>query len=503
VRKRSVIWLLVSVLMLGLLVVGCNPKDNGKVGTKDRVIIVLENDIDTLDPLKSASLQDNRVFCNMYETLIAYDAIGRRFVPVLAERWDISEDQKTYTFHLRKGVKFHNGEELTASDVVFTFNQAKKSPYQYNRVGAVKEARVIDDYTVKVELSHVYAPFLMSLSEQFYVVNEKAYVEGGDSYGKNPVGTGPYKFARHDVGQRVVLERFDNYWGELPPIKNVEFRVITDPNTALVALQSGEVDLLYSIPMISKDVVEKNPDLRMHQYSSIRLYYVLMNNSAPPFDNVLARRAMNYAINKDAVIQVAEEGMAKKTVGIFSPDIFGYSEIKGYDYDPKKAKELLAEAGYKDGFTVSLKTMEGAFRKAAEVIQDNLKEIGVTATIEVMEKNAYIQDLAKGNYQMGIISVSTGADVGLYSVVLKTGQPGNFSKYSNPRVDELFDAGEKTTVIDERLGIYAELAQILSDDAVVVPLYYPVGICASRAGLEVDYISPTGQARVADMHWGK
>jgi len=151
---------------------------------------------------------------------------------------------------------------------------------------------------------------------------------------------------------------------------------------------------------------------------------------------------------------------------------------------------------------VTLKTMdEGGFRKTAEVIQDNLRSIGVTAKIEVEERNAYIQDLAKGNYQMGIIAVSTAPDVGCYSIIFRSGEGGNFSRSSNPRVDELFEAGERTIVSEDRLAIYAELAQILSDDAVVVPLYYPTGVCASKAGLKVDNIWSIGVVEIKDMYW--
>lgn len=496
-RKLSL--LLTLVLIIGMISgCGTNTVTTSIAPTKDSIKLVLENDIATLDPLQSASLVDNRVFTNIFETLVKVDE-SNKILPVLAESWEISGDQKTYTFKLKKGVKFHNGEELKASDVVFTFNQGMKSPYQANRVGSVKEAKASGDNTIQVELKASDATFLLSLTE-FYIHNEKAFVEGGKTYGEHPIGTGPYKFVKHDAGQRIVLGKFDGYHGKPAPINNVEFRVITDLNTALVALETGEVDFLYNIPKISKQDIAKNPKLSLHQYNSIRLYYVLMNTLAEPFKNQLVRQAMNYAINKESIVQVAEEGMGTVTKGIFSKDIFGYSDINGYKYDPQKAKGLLAEAGYPDGFKVTFRTMDGEFKKAAEIIQENLRAIGVTADIQVSEKNAYIQDLVKGNYQMGNLAVSSGKDVGLYSVIFKTGQQGNFSKYSNPVADQLFDKG-KTTVREERLAIYAQLAQTLSDDAVVVPLYYPIGVTAGLADLKVGYINPTGILSVADMSW--
>lgn len=492
---------LVVVALSLTLFAGC-VQEEGKSEARDSVIVVLESDIDTLDALQSVSVTDTCVACNIFDKLITYDKTKGAFVPVLAENWSVSEDGKTYTFYLRKGVKFHNGDELTAKDVAFTFNEAKECPYRADVVGQVKEARVVDDYAVEVELNDVYAPFLASMDEFGCIVNEAAYTEQGDAYGENPIGTGPYKFVKRESGQKIILERFDDYWGELPPIKTVEFRIITDLNTALIALEAGEVDFLYNIPKISREAIDENPDLDLHEYSSTRLTYILMNCDTEPFDNVLIRRAMNYAINKQSVIEVAEEGLAQETAGIFSPDIFGFSEVNGYNYDPTEAQQLLKEAGYEGGFAVTLKTMdEGGFRKTAEVIQDNLRSIGVTAKIEVEERNAYIQDLAKGNYQMGIIAVSTAPDVGCYSIIFRSGEGGNFSRYSNPRVDELFEAGERTIVSADRLAIYAELAQILSDDAVVVPLYYPTGVCASKAGLKVDNIWSIGVVEIKDMYW--
>jgi len=504
------IYLLILSLILAMLV-GCGSKDattgeskdaaNNTEASKDSVTLALDADIATLDPTTSASMQDLRVFSNIYDTLLTKDE-SDNFVPALAESWDVSDDGLTYTFHLKKGVKFHNGEELKASDVVFTFNAAKASPYLEGQVIAVKDAEAVDDYTVQINMSYPYAPFLLSIHDTIYILNEKAVTEGGETYGENPVGTGPYKFVRHDVGEKVVLERFDDCYKGKAPIKNVEFKVITDSNTSLIALETGDVDFTYEIPMISAQSVKDNKDLEAHEYNSIQLSYVLMNTEKEPFNNKLLRQAINYAIDKDTIIQIAAEGMGNKTEGVLSKDIFGYSEdVKGYAYDAEKAKELLVQAGYPNGLEITFKTMDGTYKKAAELIQENLRAIGITVNIELEEKNSYIQDLVSGNYEVGNISVSVGKDADFYGLLFRTGEQANFSKYSNAKVDKLFEEARKSSDDVKRLENYKEVMQMVNDEGVIVPLYYPISICASKASLDVGTIDPQGYTHVFDMSW--
>ena len=514
-KRKNLIYVLVLTLLLSLLA-GCGgnektvqvnePNETGggveepSKPVKDSVIIAIGADIATLDAHFSASATSYEVFINLYDPLIELDEVSREFVPCLAEDWEIGEDNATYIFKLKKGVKFHNGEELKASDVVFSLNRAKTSPYQASQTSQIKDVTEIDEYTVQVTVTEPFAPFLLSMS-YISILNEKAVTESGEAYGENPVGTGPYKYVRHDIGERVVLERFDEYFRGPASIKNVEYQVITDANTTVIALETGEVDFAYVIPMISRQSIVDNPELTTHEFESITFNYSIMNNEIEPFNNLLVRQAINYAVDKEAIIQIAEEGMGKVTDSIFNKHIFGYSEnVKGYEYNPEKAKELLAEAGYPDGFEITLKTMESQ-KKVAQIIQEDLNKIGITANVEVCEKNAYIQDIIGGNYEMGNLGITVGTDAEFFSIAFHSTGGLNVSKYNNPRVDALFE--EAKTILDknERIARYEELSQILVDDAVVVPLYFPTKAYAAHKDLKIRYIDSGGTAKLIDMSW--
>ena len=500
-RKKSIVVGLAFLLILSVLS-GCGSKSGSQSSSskKDSVTIALSADISSLNPMKSAALTSVQVFTNIYDQLIKVDSSGK-IVPSLAESWKISDDGKTYTFNIKKGVKFSNGDDLKASDVVYSFEAAKKSAYLSSQFDIVSKATATDDYTVQVDLSSADSPFLMSLFDNFFILDQKVVTQAGDSYGDNPVGSGPYKFVKHDSGVDVVLVRNDNYWGTPAAIKNVNFKVITDNNTALIALKTGEIDFLYEVPAVSKNDVSSNKNLQLSSYPTIRLSYVLMNNKAKPFDNAQVRQAINYAVDKNKAMTVGVEGEGTIAAGILSKDIFGYSDITGYDYNVDKAKQLLTQAGYPNGFQVTLKTMDGAASKVAQSIQEDLSKIGITAKIDVGEKNAYIQALQQGNYEMGVISASAGNDADAYNILFGTGSPGNFSQYSNTKVDNLFASGKETTDSSKRIQIYHDVSQTISDDAAIVPLYFSKNLCGANANLTIGHIDLEEIMNVNELSW--
>jgi peptide/nickel transport system substrate-binding protein len=457
----------------------------------------------SFDPNNTGASLDSTLYQNIYNQLIYYDEEAAEFVPGLAEKWDVSDDGLSYTFYLREGVKFHNGETLNADDVVFTIEKAQASPYLQDFVSSIEAVSKVDENAVNVALSAVDAPFLLDMT-MIPIVEDKAYAADPEGYGQNPIGTGAYKFVKHDLGQSVVLERFEDYWEGPAPIKNVELKVITDDNTSVIALQSGEVDMVYKVPASAFASLESDAGLKTYRQDSIGVNAVFMNNSKAPFDNLLVRQAVNYAIDKDAVINMAENGLADKAEGILNKYTFGYSdEVTGYDFDPEKAKALLAEAGYPDGFNVTFKTVDGRLEKDAEVIQANLLDAGIKVSIEMNEANAFISDIDQGNYEMCNVATTLMQDADSWAMVFATDGGFDIAQYSNAEVDRLFKEASSTIDREQRLDAYKQLFQILNDDAVVAPVYFGESLMATKTDLNLGYIYTSGYTFFKDMSWNE
>jgi peptide/nickel transport system substrate-binding protein len=506
--KKKMLGLFLATALLLTMVTACVNKASTEGGTtvkapvKDSVILAISGDMGTLDSLHSGAGMDKQIYKNIFDALVKNGA--SEVEPSLAENWKMSDDGLSYTFALKKGIKFHNGEVLKASDVVFSLTTAKASPYLAEQTAAIKEAVAVDDNTVRINLSYQYAPFLLSLTE-IYIVPEKAYIEAGKAFGQKPIGTGAYKFVSHAVGQNVKLERFDEYYGGVAPIKNVTFKIITDPSAILIALQTKEVDFALDLAMVQVKSAKANPELNVAELEGNGLTCLIMNNSIKPFTNVKVRQALNYAINKENAIVLAEEGLGQPAVCPFNKTYFGYSDkIKGYEYNIEKAKALLTEAGYPNGFEVTLKTMAGSLQKGAQSIQEDLRKIGVIVKIEMVEGNAYIQDITTGNYQIGNITISSSVpDIDFWDMFLSTKGGMNVFKYSNPKVDQLFTEAKKSSDTNVRLAKYQELTQILVDDAAMVPLYYMVRTYIADRDLKVGNADGVYGVSVNSLSWSK
>ena len=493
-KKKLLALVLITALLL-TMATGCGGGGTGEV--KDSVVIAVSSDMDSLDPLHTSGGVDYQIYRNLFDTLVKESGDGVE--PSIAESWSVSEDGMSYTFNLRDDVKFHDGTVLTADDVVFSISTAQESPYWADHTAAIKEAVALDDTTVKVELKYPYAPFLLAMTS-ICIVPEEAYTKAGDSFAQNPVGSGPYQFVSRQTGQNVVLTRFDDYFGDKASIKDVTFEVITESSTTLVALETGEVDFAQDIAMSQVSVAQENEDLKVEVLESTGLICLAMNNEAEPFTDVRVRQAFNYAINKENVITISQNGMASPAVSPFNEAYFGYSDqIKGYEYNVEKAKELLAEAGYPDGFEITLKIYDAlSLPKDAQAIQEDLRNINVTVNIEMMEGNAYLQDMFNGNYEMGIVSISSSMpDVDNWDQFLVTDAGMNLFQYSNSEVDRIFEEAKKMNDDDKRSAVYEELTQILVDDAAMVPLYFISRTYVTNKDLEVKDLGTNGVHGVA------
>lgn len=470
-RGKKILILLVILLSLALILSGCS-------SGKGALVVAQGSDAKTLDPHGSNDQPSSRINRQIYNTLVEMDE-DMEIVPGLAESWEEIDDT-TWEFKLVEGVKFHNGEELKASDVKFTFDRMKESSEVAHIVEAVESVEAPDETTVIIKTEYPFGPLLAHLAHTASsILNEKAVTESGEDYGQNPVGTGPYKFEDWASGDRVTLVKFDDYFKEPAKVEKIVFQNIEEGTNRTIGLESGEVDIAYDIEPIDLNKVRDHEDLDLIEAPSLSTSYIGFNTEKEPYDDVLVRKALNYAVDVDEIIDVVVEGAGHKAVSPINDDVFGFnSALEGYEYDPDKAKELLEEAGYPDGFKTTLWTNDNPVRtRIAEIVQAQLKEVNIDVEIDTLEWAAYLDRTAQGKHEMfilGWVSVTGDADYGLYPLFHSSqhGGAGNRSFYTNKEVDKLLEKGKKSTDEDERLEVYYKAQDIIVDEAPQLFLYF-------------------------------
>ena len=450
---------------------------------KTIVRINMESEPDNLDPWLSAASDTEAVFHNVFEGLVLFDETGA-LIPGLAKSWDISDDGLTYTFHLRDDVTFHNGKAFSAEDVVYTYEALSglggEEPLS-SKFTNVTAINAIDDYTVELTLGEADAAFLQYTR---VAVLPKGYEDQSSA----PVGTGPFVFEKYVPGQMVVLEKNENYYDEsrMAKIDEAQIYIMGDDSAVLTALQSGQLDagIVYAD---SADYLSGDFTINSSPQNMVQLF--ALNNSVEPFDDVRVRQAFEYAINKDQIIDGVFAGYATELYSNFSPvmSYFYNDELSDvYTYDVEKAKELMAEAGYEDGFDITI-TVPSNYQKhvdTAQVIAQQLKEINVNATIEPVEWGQWLEQVyTNAEYETTIVGLTGKLDpndiLGRY--VSDYGK--NFMKYSNPDYDKLIEEA-KTASDEERVELFKECQKVLTEDAAAVWICDPNAIAVTRSDLK-------------------
>lgn len=476
--KKRLIALFSLTLALLLFVSACSSDngdgdDNGNGGgeVKDTLVVGMGGDAVSLDPHATNDQPSSRVSKQIYDTLILQTE-ELDLVPSLATEWE-QVDDTTFEFKLREGVMFQNGEELKASDVKFTLERALESTFIGHIVGAISDVEVVDDYTVRISTAQPFAPLLTHLAHPATaILNEKAVTEGGEDYGQNPVGTGPFKFVSWTTGDSIVIERFDDYWGDPAVVKEVTFKVIPDNSVRTIQLETAELDIAYDIQPSDVERVENDPNLVLQRDANLSTAYIGFNADKEPFDDVRVRQAINYALDMNAVVEAVYSGVGSPAKGPLGPNVFGANlDLEEYALNVELAQELLAEAGYADGFSTTLWTNENQQRiDIATIVQNQLEVVGIEVTVEILEWGQYLQDTAAGAHDMFILgwtTVTADADYGLYALFhgSQFGDGGNRTFWSDPEVDRLLDLGRTTIDQDERLAAYQEAQEIIRDQA--------------------------------------
>ena len=449
---------------------------------KDTLTVALVAHSPTLDPHMHFDRVGILVNINMFDSLLHRNT-KLEFEPGLATSWKPLSDT-VWEFKIRKGVRFHNGEIMTPEDVKFSFDRvldpAKKSP-QYGNIRAVKEVKVVDGETVHIVTDKPF-PLLLERLAFFNIVPKKHILAVGDqAFGStSPVGTGPWKFVEWKRDQLIRLEAFDQYWRGKPPFKHLVFRAIPEYATQYAELKTGGVDIIREV---SADIV---PELKTHPQTYVsstpilRVHYVELDMRSAPFDKKAARQAANYAVDKQTIMQKLMAGLATQTPTVVQPLAFGFdAEIKPYPYDPKKAKELLAQAGFPNGTDITLHSAAVAWRPVYEAIGQMLTDVGLRTTSRMWDPgpawNKFFQTEGKATNGMygnwGNYSVFD-ADAVLHPL-FHTEQGGWIGKWYTrvESLDRLIDEGRSTVDQAKRKRTYSQIQQMIREEAPAIFLW--------------------------------
>jgi len=440
----------------------------------DTLVVVQEAEPVGLDLMRSSIQTTMSVCYNIHDTLF-HPQEDASVKPALAEKWE-KVDDTTWKITLRKGATFHNGEPVTAQAVKFSFdrvfNPDIKCPHK-GKMSAFKEVKVLDDYTFTISTHKPYAPGLYILGYYLPIVPPKYVQEVGDTeYNVKPVGCGPYKLVKWVRGEEIVLERYENYYGPKPAYKRVIFKGVPEEASRIAALLTGEADVISGVPVHQRKKIEESGKAYLTPQMGV-MPYLGLDTYHKPFDDVRVRQAVNYALNRELINKALFGGKAILCAGPISPRTFGANpNLKPYPYDPEKAKELLAEAGYPNGFEARLAypTYMSQIQEQAEAIAADLAKVGIQVKLEPFERAVMWERYKGRQHQMYIYWWDDAPEPDRYMYSLFHSQSRDYY-YKNPTVDVLLDLGRTIMNRDDRAKVYHEIDRILYEDAPWVYLY--------------------------------
>lgn len=486
--------LLAAVVAAFLLGTACRAGERGGEPTtgppttpRGELTVALSTEPNSIYTPNTAERNAANVAAHIFEGPTWIDNDGR-IQPLLAQSWEVNEDGTVYTFHLRPGVKFHNGDTMEAEDWVASWKAGSEESnayaYAYQRVASVE---AIDELTVRMVLPEPAALFPLELHD-WAIIPASYYEEVGvKGLEEEPVGTGPFRFVSWDRGDRIVLEAFEDYWQEgLPRVERLVFRPIPESSTRLAAVQTGEVDIAQRFSAEEAAALEGSADVRVLSYSVDRVYYIAFNNLTTgvgtPVEDARVRQALNYAVDKQAIIDSILGGAGVPATGMISSSSLGYdSSLEPYPYDPGRAQELLAEAGYPEGFEIGMACPTGAYANFEEVCQavaGYLEDVGVRiqgGEIQFMESGHY-WDL-EANKELPPLFGDSWSSPYPESLERLRGamlaERADFSAWKDPWVIDMLGRIGRTLDQGERAALYAELHRHMYEDPPFIYLYEP------------------------------
>jgi peptide/nickel transport system substrate-binding protein len=525
--KRKFLGVTSILLILSLVLAACSVgnKEVSKDKNKDGAVIeggllVYARGADSvgLDPINITDGESIRVTHAIFETLFEYDE-ELVLQPKLAEFYETADDGLTWTIHLKNGIKFHDGTDFNADAVVFNFDRwmDPQNPYHIGDFTyypflyggfkgepdhKIEYVKAIDNLTVEIKLTEKTAPFISYLAIPMFGMASPAAIEKyNEKFKEHPVGTGPFEFESWARNDKIVLKANENYHIEGQPLLDkIIFTVLPDNSARLNGLLSGEVDIIDGMNPSDADTVEANENLKLVKRPSFNNGFMVFNTEKAPFDNVKVRQAINMAVDKKGLVDAFYNGYAEVAKNPIPPSLWGYNDdIVDYPYNPEEAKELLAEAGYPDGFETEIWAMSNPRPympqplKTAEVIQANLQAIGIEAEIKTYEWAAYLEKTGNGEHTMamyGWTGVMADPDNFLYPNLSSTNTEkpaSNRAFYKNEEFTSLLQQARETFDQDERIKLYKKAQEIFHEDAPWVNIAHttpPIGLADYVEGFE-------------------
>ena len=486
---RRVLGAYLVVTMLGLAVLPMTGPTAAQQAVRGGTLTFATGaDPDSLDPQNTQSNPGEQVNRMMHENLVRFSA-KMQLEPALAESWIASKDGLAWTFKLRKGVKFHDGTPFDAKAVKYFFDRVlgDEKPFKASLyTPVVQGAEVIDDSTVRVILKQPFGAFLFIMAHSAgAIVSPAAHQKWGKDLALHPVGTGPFKFVEWVKGDHVTMERHDGYWGGAPNLDRVVVKTVREDQARVLMLESGDADLIVNIPTEEIPRLRKDARFTIESSPTARALFIAINVKKKPFDDVRVRQALNYAVNRDAIVKELFQNNAQVVASHVSPLQNGYAQLAGYPYDPKKSKELLAQAG-QPALKVKLWSPKGRFVKdyeLAQAVQQDLAAVGVEATLSTMEWGAYLaatktpaEQTPRELFLLGW-SPSTGeARWGTFPILHSSQlapKGDNRGFFVSRGLDEAIDKATLATTDQARLGALREAQQIAIKEAPYIFLISP------------------------------
>ena len=445
--------------------------------TKDRITVYHSSVADSINPYNHSSSPIYGQWQHIMEPLVEMNNDKLEYEGILAESWEFKE--KKWVFHLRKGIRFHNGAPFTANDVIFSINRIKtdKNSLQASNFKDVVEMEAPDDHTVVVTLNQVHATFL-DLVQNRFMLSKVHYDKYGDQMDQQAIGTGPYKFVSYQLGGNFVVTRNDDYWGPKPQIKEVVFRKVTEDAARLAALEAGQADLVNNVPIHEVARLQRSSRVRVERVEGLRMFFLVLNPAHKPFDNKLVRQAANYAVDAPAIVKNIFEGNGFVCNGPVGRKVFGADpNLKRYPYDAKKSQELLAQAGYSNGVEVKFFYSPGRYpqdKEVCQVIAAQMAKGGFKVEIIAQEWATFWGNSGVNGGKLPFYYIGRGSLIDadtLYDQYFKTGTSKRVVGYSNPEFDKLVDEEQKTYDRKKRAAILRQAGKVLMEDVPFVPLF--------------------------------